>query len=172
MKYGIFSGFPGVGKSTLWEAARVGKIANLTALNLGEVKNAETVAKYQSKPIIVDSDSSYFPKENFPHNYIQHIAFVEENYDQAIILVSSHLAVREALAKANIDYTVVVPDIAEDSREEYMKRYEWRGSNEAFRKLINENWESFVNGCINDPNAMVIQLRKDEYLEDIILEKE
>ena len=172
MKYGIFSGFPGVGKTSLWTKARAGEIPGLTALTLAEVKNAETVAKYQSKPVIVDSDSSNFPKEHFPHNYVQHIAFVEENYDQAVILVSSHANVRTALSHAELPYTVIVPQIDVESRDEYMKRYEERGSNETFISLIHENWDSFVKGCIDDPNAIVIELRKDEFLEDIILEKE
>lgn len=75
----IYSGFPGVGKSTL--------VAN--------------------HPEYKDSDSSQFDKAHFPANYITHIKETIQAGNP--ILVSSHKAVREALVENNLPFVLYYP---------------------------------------------------------------
>ena len=140
----IISGFPGIGKSTLY---------NNTDLK------------------ILDSDSSNFSwsspgvrNKDFPQNYIDHI---KENMGKVdIILVSSHDVVREALNDNNIDYYIVYPDIT--LKDEYLKRYKERGNDDKFLSFIEKNWESFINAIEDENNATLIKLHSNEYLSDII----
>lgn len=140
----IISGFPGIGKSTLY---------NNTDLK------------------VLDSDSSNFSwshpgvrNKDFPQNYIDHI---KENMGKVdIILVSSHDVVREALNDNNIDYYIVYPDIK--LKDEYLKRYKERGNDDKFLSFIEKNWESFINAIEGENNATLIKLHSNEYLSDII----
>ncbi|AMS01258.1 AAA family ATPase [Bacillus phage AR9] len=140
----IISGFPGIGKSTLY---------NNTDLK------------------VLDSDSSNFSwsrpgvrNKDFPQNYIDHI---KENMGKVdIILVSSHDVVREALNDNNIDYYIVYPDIK--LKDEYLKRYKERGNDDKFLSFIEKNWESFINAIEDENNATLIKLHSNEYLSDII----
>lgn len=92
--------------------------------------------------VILDSDSSKFDKSEFPDNYIAHI---KENLGKAdVIFVSSHDTVRDALREEGIEFYVIYPDNTADNKEEYMKRYEKRGSSEEFLKLMEEKWDEFI----------------------------
>ncbi len=112
---------------------------------------------------ILDSDSSKFDKNNFPENYIQHI---KENIDKAdIILISSHEDVRKALVENNLSFLLVFPKI--NLKNEYLKRYEERGSPESFIKLLNNNWDNWITDCDNQDKCLKYQLSKGEFLSDI-----
>lgn len=138
----VICGFPGVGKTTF---------------------------KNQTKNLIVqDSDSSNFPKDQFPQNYIQHIQAALANEDIDYILVSSHDNVRAALAEAEIPYVLVYPN--KECKSEYLERYRNRGSSEAFIKLLSDNWDSWVAGCSNDIHAIKkIGLTPGQTLSDIVV---
>jgi hypothetical protein len=83
MKTKLYSGFPGVGKSYLFN---------------------------NSKLKVLDSDSSTFDKSSFPQNYIEHI---KQNIGEAdIILISSHDVVRNALVSEGLPFTLVYPDMS------------------------------------------------------------
>lgn len=116
---------------------------------------------------IKDSDSSLFPKDNFPNNYIEHIKEVVMSGEFDIILVSSHEAVRHALAEHNLKYILVYPV---GLKEEYLKRYEERGSSEAFIQLLSDNWIDWVNSCKNDTKASLVYelMTAEQYLTDVI----
>ncbi len=138
----VISGFPGIGKSFIYEKSKI-----------------------FSDKIILDSDSSKFDKSEFPQNYIKHI---KENLNKvSIIMVSSHKIVRDALKDANIDFVLVYPD--KSLKEEYIRRYTEIGNQENFIKLLNENWENWIDEIENDKDLKTITLRKKEYyLEDIL----
>jgi len=138
----VVSGFPGIGKSYIYDKY-----------------------KFNSDKIILDSDSSKFDKSKFPQNYINHII---ENLDKvSIIMVNSHKVIRDALKEANIDFVLVYPDIS--LKEEYIRRYEERGNHENFIKLLNENWDNWINEIEKDENLKIVKLiKKDYYLEDIL----
>lgn len=124
----IISGFPGIGKSYLFNN--------------------------NNKLRIKDSDSSQFDKVNFPANYINHIKSIIDDYD--IILVSSHDVVRKALKDNGINYTVVVPDI--HIKKEYINRYHKRKSPKKLISLIDDNFYDWVIDIIkNEPNVKTLK---------------
>ena len=146
----LISGFPGVGKSYL--------------KNLYE--------ELYNDIIILDSDSSNFSwslpgvrNPDFTNNYIRHI---KDNLETAdVILISSHKVVREALAKENIEYTLVYPDIS--LKDEYINRYIQRGSPQTFIDKIIVDWETFVTECGNDEFPTKVKLNAGEYLNKVYL---
>lgn len=138
----IISGFPGIGKTTL--------------VNSG---------KY---PRLCDSDSSTFDKSQFPQNYIEHIT---ERYNKGLdTLVSSHKVVRDALTEAKLPFVLVYP--ARACKEEYIQRYERRGSPEAFLKLLDDNWDAWITEC-EEFKGNKYEMRPNEFLAeafDILIE--
>lgn len=136
----VVSGFPGIGKSHFFN------------------RQQELGLK------VMDSDSSKFPKDNFPQNYMQHIG--EAMYQCDYLLVSSHDAVRRALVDAGVVYTLVYPHIS--LKDEYMRRYKERGSPQPFLDLMEKNWDSFVTGCINQTGCKHVVLQAGQYMSDVI----
>ncbi len=130
--------------------------------------------------IILDSDSSRFSwiegKENvernpdFPNNYMKHI---KENIGKAdIIFISSHDVVRDALRENGIKYNLVYPNI--DLKDEYLKRYENRGSSLGFINLLNSKWNEWIGEIVNQkeedkPYQTLIELSKGQYINDIVI---
>lgn len=134
----IISGFPGVGKSSLFR-------------KYGEEK-------------VSDSDSSMFPKGNFPTNYLNHIKMLQGRKD--IILVSSHKEVRQGLYECKIPYILVYPKVV--LKEEYLERYKKRGSSKEFIDLMRSRWEEFISDCQKQLGCAHIELNKGQFLEDVI----
>lgn len=141
----IISGFPGVGKSTMF--------------------------KYETSLLVSDSDSSKFSwiepsvrHPDFPSNYIEHIKSKIGKVD--FILVSSHDIVREALNNEGIEYTIVYP--SKDIKDEYIQRYIKRGNNEAFVNLLQANYEKFIEGIENETKPKLVSLNSGEYLLDVL----
>ena len=143
MKTRVIAGFPGVGKSY--------------AMKLDDGYNGF---------FIRDSDSSKFPKDGFPDNYMEHIIQMITVQNPTVLLVSSHKIVREELVKAGIHFTLVYPNMK--LRGEYIQRYTNRGSSEAFLKLLFDNWHQWVGECMNQPHCDKIELQAGKYLIDII----
>lgn len=138
----VICGFPGVGKSTLIRAT---KAAGLPLL---------------------DSDSSTFPKDQFPGNYIEHIK--AETVNGNWILASSHGLVRDALSAAGIPFVIVVPDPA--LKQEYLDRYRERGSPEAFIKLLDANWYNWLGECEDYEGSCAgrVVLGKGKYIANAV----
>jgi hypothetical protein len=134
----VICGFPGVGKTTLFN-------------------------KLQGTHFpILDSDSSKFDKNEFPANYIAHI---KQALEQGFwVLCSTHTAVRAALRDAGIGYAIAAP-YGKHLKDEYLQRYKERGSPEAFLKLMEEKWDEFHDDVWNDPKGLHIGLSQGEYLD-------
>lgn len=146
----VISGFPGIGKSWLYNHQD----------------------KFGIK--VSDSDSSAFSwitegvrHPQFPANYIEHIKECIENFD--VVLVSSHDVVRDALKAAGIEFLTVYPNI--NDKEAYIKRFIERGSKEAFVKLINDNWDQWIKNINLNNDDLSIELNLGEYLSDYVLDK-
>ena len=133
----LISAFPGVGKTYLKD----------------NFKNLE----------IIDSDSSTFDKENFPQNYIQHIKNNMGKVD--IILISSHEAVRKALVEEGLLFIQVYPD--SKIKDEYIQRYRERGSNEEFIKILDENWDTWIEQMKNQKRCAHIVLYSGQCLSTL-----
>lgn len=135
----IVCGFPGVGKSHAF-------------YNRG-------------KYVISDSDSSKF-KNNFPTDYVRHIAEVSSREYIDFVFVSSHEDVRLALRNAGLSYYLVMPSI--DCKEEYLKRYLDRGSLPEFITLLENNFEDWVTNVSDVPEERLVVLQQGEYLADVL----
>lgn len=135
----VISAFPGCGKTTTYEAL-----------------------KRDPHIEVWDSDSSRFPKDNFPANYIEHIKLgIEQGVD--VIFVSSHEIVREALREADIKFALVYPNIG--LKTEYIKRYTERGNNEAFILLLDKFWDEWIIAMDKSPSNLKLVLGNDEYID-------
>ena len=132
----IVSGFPGIGKTHFFNS-------------------------HSDQLSILDSDSSGYSKSpDFPNNYIKHI---KDNMGKVdVILVSSHKEIRDAMDKAGVSYSLVIPDIS--LKSEYVKRYIERGSPEALVSLIDKNWDTWLSG-LEVKNLFI--LYKGQYLSDV-----
>lgn len=115
----LISAFPGCGKSTIF-------------MMYNKSKNIQ----------ILDSDSAFFSKKNFPKNYVEHIK--EKIGEVDIIFISSHKEVRDALREENIDFHIFYPSI--DRKKEFLENYKNRGSGSIFIKKMSECFETFING--------------------------
>lgn len=151
----IISAFPGCGKTTFFNKMK---------------------EKYNDD-VCIDSDSSKFSwvvedgekKRNpdFPSNYIEHI---KENMGKyKYIFVSTHENVRDALIDNNLPFYIVYPNIS--MKEEYLKRYRNRGNDDNFIKLLEDNWETWINNIINFDNKLCTKLELSfdkPYLSDVL----
>ena len=134
----VICGFPGVGKSTLFK----------------ELKD--------SGEKVLDSDSSTFDKSEFPNNYITHIK--NKTAEGYTVLGSSHDVVRNALISEKMPFTLVYPN--KKLKDEYLKRYEDRGSPDSFIKLLDSNWDKWISQCDELDNDLVtkMELKSGEYI--------
>ena len=146
----VISGFPGIGKSRLYQ--------NQNTLGIK----------------VSDSDSSKFSwlsegvrNPDFPNNYIKHIKEIINDFD--LVMVSSHDIVRNALKEAGIEFLTVYPNI--NDKDEYIKRFIERGSTEVFVKLVDENWNQWINDINQNKDGLHVELNLGEYLSDIVLNK-
>ena len=85
-----------------------------------------------------------------------------------VILVSSHKDVRDALVENGIFFDLVYPEIG--LKEEYLERYEGRGSNKDFIDLLDKMWDTWVTECENQEGCNHIVLGSGMFLEDAFLE--
>jgi len=113
---------------------------------------------------VMDSDSSKFPKDDFPANYIKHIE--EARYQCDYLLVSSHDAVRQALVDAGIEFTLIYPE--KNLKVEYMQRYAKRGSPKEFLTMMNKNWANFLTSCVDQQGCTHVVLKAKQFMSDVI----
>lgn len=135
----IICGFPGVGKT-----------------------HASRVHGWQ------DSDSSGFSwvsdgvrNPDFPQNYIEHL-----KKSRGVILASSHIQVRDALALNRLPFWIVYPE--KTAKEEYIERYRSRGSAVEFLALLDKKWDEWIMGMETESRCVNrIVLGAGEYLADV-----
>jgi len=144
----IIAGYPGVGKSHY--------------------------SRNHPDETVLDSDSSSFSwttspdgsrsrNHEFPQNYIEHI---KQNVGTAaIIFVSTHAEVRDALAKNGIDFVIVYPDSS--LKEEYLQRFRERGDSQTFIDLMVAKWDEWHKE-LEELNAKRVVLQSGEHMDDAI----
>ena len=132
----------------------------------------------ETLPIILDSDSSKFSwiekdgekvrNPEFPNNYIE---YIKQNIGKVdYILVSSHKIVREALAKNNIKFTIIVPET--QYLTDWMIRMYNRNDEDDFINTQIDNWDKWLREIDEEKNtySKIIKISKFEYLSDVIYE--
>ena len=161
----VISCFPGGGKSTICKEARKLGMFHVDVKKDGELGD---LAPECLVPLF-DSDSSLFPKDGFPQNYIDHIKGILETYPDVVIMVSSHDNVREALAENDIPFVLAYPQ--RELKDEYLNRYKERGSHEKFVEFMENNWNNFITSAEEDPNETHLVIGEGKYLLDVVKEK-
>ena len=145
MQTKIIAGFPGVGKSFYH--------------NLH--KNT-TLDSDSSKFSWIIEDGMKIRNPLFPYNYIQHI---KENIGKCeTIFVSTHIDVRNALRDNCLFFYLLYPDIKR--KEEFIRRFKDRGSDQSFIDLVSDNWNIWVNECMDFNYDGCIHIRMDEDIVD------
>lgn len=125
----------------------------------------------------LDSDSSNFSwivregekrrNPEFPKNYIEHIKNNIGKYE--FIFVSSHKEVRDILLENNIFFYLAYPD--KNRKNEFIKRFRGRGSDENFVKLISDNWENWIKECdYCNAGCFKIKMFEPDNLENKLLD--
>ena len=154
----IISAYPCCGKSYIYD-------------------NVDIIFRGEDEDIVVlDSDSNTFSwiEENgvkkrnpdFPKNYIK---YIKENIGQVdYIFVSSHKEVRKALSKANIKFTLVVPE--KKLLNDWMIRMYNRGNDDDFINLQIDNWDNWLNEIDEEKGtySKIIRLGRNQYLADVL----
>lgn len=145
MKPVVIAGFPGVGKSYLYDTSEL---------------------------TCVDSDSSKFSKledgsrnPNFVSEYVTHIEEAIKQEHVEVVLVSTHQEVREELYKRSIPFTLVIPH--RSAKEEFLERYEARGNDAAFIDLVRTNWDDWLDELESQEGCDLVHLHGFEYLSDL-----
>lgn len=77
------------------------------------------------------------------------------------VMVSTHEELLEALEQIEARYTVVIPPITDKGI--YLKRYDMRGNNYEFIRLLDENWERWISAILKKPTVLktIVTLPKD-----------
>lgn len=73
--------------------------------------------------------------------------------------------VRDELNKRSIPFTIVLPSL--DMKQEMIDRYIKRGNQENFVTVLENNYETFVNDLMSDPNNKIV-LDSSQYLKDVV----
>jgi len=132
----VVAGFPGVGKTYL------------------------TKQYDEKEEIVLDSDSSLFDKKDFPNNYIEHIKSVIGKAD--VVFVSTHADVLAKLKEENVDFKIICPK--KELKEEYLSKYKERGNDDAFIKLLSENWDMWISDIGDKYGDITLFLNSGETL--------
>lgn len=162
MKKGkIVYGFPCVGKTSLCKKYK--NCLDLESSNFQwqlsqEHKNLSSEQRKGLKDRILNPE--------WPDNYINTILKSVEKYDYVFV---AHQGAIEC-KKRNIPYWRVYPNI--NCKKEYINRMIGRGNQQDFILNIAQNFETFINNCIDDKCERKIELQQGETLESKFIQLE
>lgn len=160
----VICGFPGIGKSSYVNSFNPHSIWSETL--------DPTIKVYYS-------DSSHYSwvdmnnhskgrHPEFPNNYIKHIKAV--NNDNALVFVSSHKEVRNALKEANIQYVIVYPDLDRCDKHTYiaLRIYNREKTFDGLTNLLIKNWDAWISEIDKEEYGIKVKIDHTVYLEDLI----
>lgn len=104
--------------------------------------------------------------EEFPGNYINVLKWHLVNMNWTYIFTACHQVVRDALKNDNINFIILYP--APERKEEILNLARERGNHEDFIKLLDENWDAWINQIQQEPNSY--QLGPNEFISDALFE--
>lgn len=143
----IVLGWPGIGKTHLWSQQRFVSIPAK-----GDKPAHKRVVAPPGGLGYIDSDSSKYSwlspgvrHPDFPNNYVDHLQKVAQHRVPSVILASTHKVVRDELERRKQRVLVILP--SKTDKEVYLKRYAARGSDAAFIKMMDENWDAWYEDC-------------------------
>jgi len=143
----VISGFPGIGKSTLFENNRALEFLDSDSTNFSWA-----------------DESKETRNQDWPQNYMEHI--VESAKYADAIFVSTHDTVRNALIESRVPFVLVYPSL--EMKEEYIQRYKDRGNDEKFVKLLEANYKVWIENLMSQEGCKHVVLQPGQYLSDVI----
>jgi len=111
---------------------------------------------------VVDLDSSLYKDFDV---YLEDIKKLTESHD--FVLISTHEQIRERLRESEVKYAIVYPRNTRMNKEEYIKRITERDGNGKLAKIIEKNWEVFIDSLDRDFNAQNVYEIDDQYLSEL-----
>lgn len=118
---------------------------------------------------VLDLESSVYSKkvdgsknEEFPKNYVDMIKYHLINNNWRYIFVASHKETRDALKADKIKFYILYPTL--EKKQEVLECCKNRGNTPEFIKLIEENYDVWVNEMSNEPNSY--GLEPGEFISD------
>lgn len=150
----IISGYTCIGKTFFCNNEEL-----RSSLNLGEV---------------VDLDSSSYPRDNFPANYLEDIRRAADAPGAPrVLLVSTFPGVATQLRREGYYVAQVYPDGGADCRREWLGRLENReegGRDSRLYKLVSDNWDAWFEemGARDVSDSKVVSAT--DYLSNVIQE--
>lgn len=77
------------------------------------------------------------------------------------VMVSTHEEMLNALEQIEANYVVVIPPITDKAT--YLHRYDMRGNTYDFIRLLDENWEKWINAIVEKSTVLktIVVLPKD-----------
>ena len=141
----LIFGFPGIGKTYAFQNQEE------LGLDLQDSDSSHFHWVYpdgddEFKYPILDEDGKKITHPAWPANYAQYIELTgrEQIKKPDYIMISTHEVVMNTLADLKFDSFTIIPD--KNSKEHYLNLYKERGNDDAFIKLMNDNWEEFIEG--------------------------
>lgn len=156
MKTKIISAFPGTGKSFYHK--------NHPETTLDSDSSLFSWIYDTDGDKVLDVNNKPIRNNQFPQNYIEHIKSNIGKYEY--IFVSSHKEVREALVDNCLLFYLIYPDY--NDKEIYIERYKQRGSSDDFIKLIENNWEEWIEELEDQESCFIRQLPKNTTISHLL----
>ena len=113
-----------------------------------------TMAKFSQW---VDLESTPFKK-----NWLLYAEVAKHMSDNGyVVMVSTHEEMLNALEQIETNYVVVIPPITDKAT--YLHRYSMRGNTYDFIRLLDENWDKWINAIVEKPTVLktIVVLPKD-----------
>lgn len=151
----IYSGFAGVGKTYAAETH-----SNVIDLESSQYQWLNAKAK------TIEANKSRYSTKNpeWPHNYIE--AIIKNADSGKHVLISAQPEVLEELAKNNVPFITVTPDIGD--KEAYIQRYLDRGNSDKFINMISEHFEEYIDDMDKNFDAIAhIKLHRYSFISSI-----
>lgn len=148
MKTQIIAAFPGTGKTHF--------VASIT--------NGNTAVDLDTNIYTLDYDENgRVNNKEFPKNYFRAIkqAIGQADY----LFVGCQPEVLNMLRKEDLSFVLVYPE--RKLKDEYIRRFNKRGSSQNFGNLIKDNWDQFINFLEMQDSEQII-LKSDQYISDVI----
>lgn len=148
MKTQIIAAFPGTGKS--YFVANLGTTSTAIDLDTNDYTQG-----YDKNGKVINNE--------FPDNYLHAI---KQAIGQATYLfVGCQPEVLDMLRKEDMNIVLVYPE--RQLKDEYMNRFNERGSSHEFSNLIFNRWDQFIN-YLEAQNSQRLILKSGEYISDVI----
>lgn len=154
------------------DGEKASKFSNAIVISAMPALGKSTYSKDKANGSL-DLESSLYSRnqdgtrnEEFPGNYINVLKWHLVNMNWKYIFVACHQVVRDNLRNDKIDFITLYPSL--DRKEEILNLCRERGNHEDFIKVLDENWEAWINQIKQEPNSY--ELGPNEFISNELFE--